>query len=49
MLRGFYIAASGMVTNQRSLNAVANNISNANTASIRGIRFSAQHSMSNSF
>lgn len=32
MLRGFYIAASGMVTNQRSLNAVANNISNANTA-----------------
>ena len=32
MLRGFYTAASGMVTQEKKLNAYANNITNANTA-----------------
>lgn len=31
MLRGFYTAASGMISQQRQQEALANNIANANT------------------
>ncbi|MEG2021343.1 MAG: flagellar basal body protein, partial [Oscillospiraceae bacterium] len=31
MNRGFYTIASGMLTRQRSLNAIANNMANAKT------------------
>jgi len=35
MLRGFYTAASGMVSQEKRLNAIANNIANVNTAGFK--------------
>jgi len=35
MLRGFYTAASGMVSQERRLNAISNNIANANTVGFK--------------
>lgn len=38
MLRGFYTAASGILTQQRTLNVLTNNIANAQTPGFRGSR-----------
>ena len=36
MVRGFYSAAAGVLTQQKSINVIANNISNATTAGYKG-------------
>ncbi|MEF9976403.1 MAG: flagellar basal body protein, partial [Oscillospiraceae bacterium] len=38
MNRGFYTIASGMLTRQRSLNAIANNMANAKTPGFKSER-----------
>lgn len=38
MLRGYYIAASGMLNQQKNLNAISNNIANSQTAGYKGDR-----------
>ena len=37
MLRGFYTAASGMITQQRKTDLLTNNMANANTPGLRVI------------
>ena len=38
MLRGFYTAASGILTNERTLNVLTNNMANAKTPGFRASR-----------